>query len=239
MSIPPAAAYDRAITIFAPDGRIYQVEYAFESVRKGWTTIGIRSKYGAVVVVHKKKHVPLIDEKMIQKIYLIDDHIGATFAGIASDGRVLIEYARHIALLHRFYYDEPAPVEYITREISNVKQAYTQHAGVRPFGVAIILAGVDNNESRLFMTEPSGRYLSYYAVAIGEKGSEATSILEKKYRYDLSVEDLLKLGIETIINVAGEEKVTAENIEAGYISVEEKKFKIMSIDEINEFFKKI
>ncbi len=236
VGIPPAAAYDRAITIFAPDGRIYQVEYAFESVRRGWTTLGIRSKDGVVVIVHKKKTSTLIDEKMIQKIFIVDEHIGATFAGIASDGRVLVEYARQQALLHRFYYDEPIPVEYLAKQICDVKQAYTQHAGVRPFGVAIVLAGVDEDGPRLFMTEPSGRYLSYYAVVIGEKSNEATSYIEKKYNYELSLDDIIKLGIETIANVSGEEKITAENIEAGYISVKDKKFKIMELEDIKRYY---
>jgi len=236
MGFPPAAAYDRAITIFAPDGRIYQVEYAFESVKRGWTTLGMRSREGAAVVVHRKRTMPLLDEKFIQKIFIIDEHVGATFAGIASDGRVLVEYARHIALLHRFYYDEPVPVEYLAKQICDVKQAYTQHAGVRPFGVALILAGVDDGEPKLFMTEPSGRYLSYYAVVIGEKGSEATSYLEKKYSYDLSLEEVLKLGIETIVNTAGEEKVAANDFEVGYISVEEKKFKILAPEQIKKYY---
>jgi proteasome alpha subunit len=239
MGIPPAAAYDRAITIFAPDGRIYQVEYAFESVRRGWTTLGIKSKEGAAVVVHKKKTTPLLDEKMIQKIFIVDDHIGATFAGIASDGRVLVEYARQLALQHEFYYDEPIPVEYLAKLICDVKQAYTQHAGVRPFGVAIVFAGVDEDGPQLIMTEPSGRYLSYYAVVIGEKSNEATSYIEKKYNYDLSLEEIIKLGMETIANVAGEEKVTAENIEAGYIRVDEKKFKIMNVDEIRKYYEEL
>jgi len=235
VGLPPAAAYDRAITIFAPDGRIYQVEYAFESVKRGWTTLGMRSREGAVVIVHKKRTVPLIDEKFIQKIFIVDDHVGATFAGIASDGRVLVEYARYLALLHRFYYDEPIPIEYLAKQICDIKQAYTQHAGVRPFGVAIIFAGVDE-EPKLFMTEPSGRYLSYYAVVIGERSNEATNYIEKKYSYDLSLDEIIKLGIETIANVAGEEKVTASDLEGGYISVKDKKFRIMSYEEIKRYY---
>ncbi|MET1160698.1 MAG: archaeal proteasome endopeptidase complex subunit alpha [Thermoprotei archaeon] len=238
LGFPAAAAYDRAITIFAPDGRIYQVEYAFESVRRGWTTLGIRSKEGAVVVVHKKRTTPLIDQSVIQKIFIVDDHIGATFAGIASDGRVLVEYARHLALLHRFYYDEPITVEYLAKQVCDIKQAYTQHAGVRPFGVAIIFAGVDEDQPKLYMTEPSGRYLSYYAVVIGEKSNEATSILEKKYKYDYSLDEIIKLGIETIASVA-EEKIGPENIEAGYISVTEKKFRIMSMEEAEKYINEL
>ncbi|MEM1675322.1 MAG: archaeal proteasome endopeptidase complex subunit alpha [Desulfurococcaceae archaeon] len=240
VGIPPAAAYDRAITIFAPDGRIYQVEYAFESVRRGWTTIGIKSKHGAVVVVHKKKISPLVDEKLVQKIFIIDDHIGASYAGLAGDGRVLIEYARQLALLHRFYYDEPIPVELLAKQICDVKQAYTQHAGVRPFGVSIIFAGVDvDNTTQLFTTDPNGRYLSYYAVSIGEKSNEAISYIEKHYSYEKSLTDIIKLGIETIVNVVTEEEVTSENIEAGYISVDEKKFKIMTSRDISEYYNEL
>ncbi len=240
----PAAAYDRAITIFSPDGRIYQVEYAFESVRRGWTTLGVRSRGGVVVVVEKKKISPLIDSKTIQKIFRIDDHIGASFAGIASDGRVLVDYARILALQHRFYYDEPIPVEYLAKQVCDIKQAYTQHAGVRPFGVAIIFAGVDENGSQLIMTEPSGRYLSYYAVAIGEKSNNVTEYLEKKYKYDMDIEETIKLGIEAIAKIieAGLEKgkkVEAENLEVGYISVEEKIFKIMSQEEIEKYLEQL
>ncbi len=238
LGISPAAAYDRAITIFSPDGRIYQVEYAFESVRRGWTTLGIRSKSGVVVVVEKRKISPLIDSKAIQKIFKIDDHIGASFAGIASDGRVLVDYARKQALQHRFYYDEPINVEYLAKQVCDVKQAYTQHAGVRPFGVAIIFAGVDSKGPQLIMTEPSGRYLSYYAVSIGEKSGNVTEFLEKNYRYDLSLEDTIKLGIEAIARII-EGKVEATNIEAGYVSVEEKIFKIMSSQEIEKYLEQL
>ncbi len=234
----PAAAYDRAITIFSPDGRIYQVEYAFESVRRGWTTLGVRTKSGVVVVVEKRKISPLIDSKAIQKIFRIDDHIGASFAGIASDGRVLVDYARMLALQHRFYYDEPIPVEYLAKLVCDVKQAYTQHAGVRPFGVAIIFAGVDDNGPQLIMTEPSGRYLSYYAVVIGDKSSNVTEFLEKNYKYELSIHDTIKLGIEAIARII-EGKVAPENIEAGYISLEDKVFKIMGYDEIGKYLEEL
>ncbi len=236
--LPAAAAYDRAITIFAPDGRIYQVEYAFESVRRGWTTLGIKGKEGSVVIVHKKKQSKLIDEKLIQKIFKVDEHIGASFAGIASDGRVLVDYARQQALLHRFYYDEPITVEYLAKQICDVKQAYTQHAGVRPFGVAILFAGVDDNGPQLFMTEPSGRYLSYYAVVIGEKSSEVTGFLEKNYKYELTIKDLIKLGIKALSNII-EEELTPDMIEAGYVDIFNKKFEIMSIEEISKYVEEI
>lgn len=233
-----AAAYDRAITIFSPDGRIYQVEYAFESVRRGWTTLGLKSKKAAMVVVEKKKISPLVDENQIQKIFKIDDHIGSSFAGIASDGRVLIEYARQEALLHRLYYDEPAPVEYLVKRVCDVKQAYTQHAGVRPFGVAVIFAGVDDQGTQLYMTEPSGRYLSYYAVAVGEKANVVSEFMEKNYRFDMDVKETIKLGIQAIASVI-EGKPSSELIEAGYVDVDSKKFVIMSRSEIDSVLQEL
>ena len=230
---PPAMGYDRAITIFSPDGRIYQVEYAFEAVRRGWTTIGIKSRSGAAVVVEKRRISSLIDHNAIQKIFIIDEHIGVSFAGIASDGRVLIDYARLAAIRHRFLYDEPITVEYLAKQICDVKQAYTQHAGVRPFGVAMILVGVDFKGPQLYMTEPSGRYMSYYAAALGEKSQAVTEFLERNYKYDLTMKETLKLGIEAL-SKALEGKMEASNLEIGYVDVEEKKFKILSLQEIAE-----
>ena len=230
---PPAMGYDRAITIFSPDGRIYQVEYAFEAVRRGWTTIGIKSRSGAAVVVEKRRISSLIDHNAIQKIFIIDEHIGVSFAGIASDGRVLIDYARLAAIRHRFLYDEPITVEYLAKQICDVKQAYTQHAGVRPFGVAMILVGVDFKGPQLYMTEPSGRYMSYYAAALGEKSQAVTEFLERNYKYDLTMKETLKLGIEAL-SKALEGKMEASNLEIGYVDVEEKKFKILTLQEIAE-----
>ncbi len=238
LGISAAAAYDRAITIFSPDGRLYQVEYAFEAVRQGWTTIGIRGKEGAAVIVEKRKISPLMDTSPIQKIFKVDDHIGASFAGIASDGRVLVDYARQLALLHRFYYDEPITVEYLAKQICDIKQAYTQHAGVRPFGVAVIFVGVDENGSQLIMTEPSGRYMSYYAVALGAKSNAATEYLEKHYKYDVPIKETIKIGITALLK-ALEKKLEASNLEIGYVDTKTRAFKILSTEEIAKYLEEL
>ncbi|MGC8982381.1 MAG: archaeal proteasome endopeptidase complex subunit alpha [Desulfurococcaceae archaeon] len=233
-----AAAYDRAITIFSPDGRVYQVEYAFEAVRRGWTTIGLKTKTTALVAAEKRKISPLSDESTIQKVFKIDDHIGASYAGMAGDGRVLINYAIQQALLHRFYYDELIPVEYVTKLVCDIKQMYTQHAGVRPFGVSIIFAGVDEGGTQLFMTEPSGRYLGYYATAIGEKASQVLEFLEKNYSYDLDVKSSIKLAIQAIIGIV-ESKPYENFIELGYADIYSKKFRILKPEEIREYIKEL
>lgn len=234
MGVSMAAAYDRAITIFSPDGRIYQVEYAFEAVRRGWTTLGIKTRSSTVVAAEKRKITPLIDEKSIQKIFKIDDHIGASYAGMAGDGRILLDHAIQRALIHRFYYDELIPVEYLAKLVCDIKQLYTQHAGVRPFGVSIIFAGVDDKGPQLFMTEPSGRYLGYYATAIGEKSTTILEFLEKNYRYDLDVKDTIKLAIEAIVGIV-ESKPYENYIELGYADIYEKRFKILTPDEIKTY----
>jgi 20S proteasome, alpha and beta subunits len=166
--------YDRAITIFSPDGSLYQVDYAFEAVKKGWTAIGIKSKSGVVIASEKRKAQSLLDVDSIEKVFLIDDHVGCSFAGLASDGRVLIDYARNIALQHRLIYDEPVSIDYLTKSVADVKQMYTQHGGVRPFGVALVIAGIDKSVPKLYMTEPSGQYMPYQAVAIGQGYYTAT-----------------------------------------------------------------
>lgn len=237
MFTPSTMGYDRAITVFSPDGKLYQVEYAFEAVRRGWTTLGIRSKHGVVLAALKKKVLPLMDFKGIEKVFMVDDHVGMTFAGFASDGRVLVDYARLRAIQHKLLYDEKISVELLTRRICDVKQSYTQHAGVRPFGVALIIGGVDNGGAKLFMTEPSGQYMSYFAVAIGSEGQPANEYLEKKYSNELTIEELIKLAIETLVKVSKEE-FAPELIEIGYISVEKPMFKKLSVDEISKFVKK-
>lgn len=238
MGLPMAAAYDRAITIFSPDGRVYQVEYAFEAVRRGWTAIGIKTKTAALVAAEKRKISPLSDESTIQKIFKIDDHIGASYAGMAGDGRILINYAIQQALLHRFYYDEPISVEYVTKLVCDIKQLYTQHAGVRPFGVSIIFAGVDDGGPQLFMTEPSGRYLGYYATAIGEKSNVVLEFLEKNYKYDLDVNETIKLALQAIVGII-ESRPLENYIELGYADIYTRTFRILKPDEIRMYLKEL
>ncbi len=225
--------YDRAITIFSPEGKLYQVEYAFEAVRRGWLTIGMKCKEGTVVVVEKKKIETFIELDSIEKIFQIDDHIAASFAGLAADGRILIDFARLTAIRYRFTYDEPPDVEYIVRAISDVKQAYTQHAGVRPFGVALIVIGVDDKGPHVFRTEPSGQYMSYYAVAIGQNSETVMEFLERKYKYEMSLDELIKLGVQALLSVAPEEeKYTEENVEVGVVPVDTRKFRKLSKEEV-------
>ena len=172
-------AYDRAITVFSPDGRLFQVEYAKEAVKRGATAIGITYKGGVALVSHKIIQSPLVVPKSMKKIFEIDTHIYTTASGLIADARRLIDYARSIASSHRMTYDEPPSVIKIAREISDTLQVYTQYGGIRPFGVSLLIAGVDK-EPELYEVEPSGALTGYTAAAIGRGKKVAEELLEKK-----------------------------------------------------------
>lgn len=158
-------AYDRAITVFSPDGRLFQVEYALETVYRGATIIGIKCSEGVVIGAEEKVESRLQDPNFSQKIYEIDEHIGAAVVGLSSDARILIDQARIYTQSNRLLYDEPIDVEMAAKRIGDLKQLYTQHAGVRPFGVSIIFGGVDKTGEKIYTTDPSGSYRAYKAVA--------------------------------------------------------------------------
>ncbi len=233
--------YDRAITIFSPDGSLYQVDYAFEAVKRGWTTLGVKTKSGVVLLAEKRKATQLLDVDGIEKIFMLDDHVGCTFAGLASDGRILIDYARSQALQHRLIYDEPISIEYLTKVISDVKQAYTQHGGVRPFGVALIVGGIDKGKQpKLLMTEPSGQFMPYYAVAIGQGGYTATEYLEKNYKEDLDIQSTILLALRALMaTLKPGEKLNYSSVEIGYADVDSGTFKKLTTEERSDLLQKI
>jgi len=230
--------YDRAITIFSPDGRLFQVEYALEAVRRGWTAIGIRCANGVVLAVEKKRISPLIDPASMEKILKIDEHVGATFAGLSSDARILIERARQEAQINRMLYDETIDVEVLTKKVSEVKQIYTQHAGVRPFGVALLIAGVDRFGPKLFMTEPSGAYAGYYAVSIGAGSQTVTEFFEKNYQQDLKVDDAIVLALKALASVI-EGSLDSTKVEMAILRTETGKFENLPPQKLMEYIEKL
>jgi proteasome alpha subunit len=235
---PAQMGYDRAITVFSPEGKLYQVEYAFEAVKRGWSTVGIKCKEGVVIAVEKRKVQPLLDFDRLEKIFMIDDHIITSFAGLAADGRILVDVARNAALRYRFVYDEPAPVEYVARTVSDLKQVYTQHGGVRPFGVALIIAGVDD-EPQLFMTEPSGQYMSYMAVAIGQEHNQIMSYLEEKYKYDVSLDEAVKLALSALLKKNEKLKGHPELLEVAVVPTDTKVARKLNVEEVRQYLDQI
>ena len=227
--------YDRAINIFSPDGKLYQVEYAFEAVKQGWTSIGIRTNSAVILLSEKRKQVKLMEIDSIEKVVVIDTHIGATFAGFGSDGRRLADVARYIASYHRYVYGDPITVEYLTKQIADIKHLYTQQGGVRPFGVSMIFAGIDiqSKTTKLFRTEPSGHYVGYYATVIGIGSQSATDYLEEHYNYNYNLDESIKLAFKAMlysISQRGEDLsgFTHENFDLGYATIEEPVFRIAS-----------
>ena len=177
-----AMGYDRTSIMFSPDGRLLQVEYAKKTVKQGTSTLGIVCKDGVLLVADKRITDKLIVPTSIEKVYQIDEHIGASASGILSDGRILIERAQVTAQQHKVTYDEPISVPDVVKEISNLKQAYTQVGGARPFGVSILFAGVDKEGARLFVTDPTGIYFEYKATAIGEGDGDIKEVLDREYK---------------------------------------------------------
>jgi len=229
-------AYDRAITVFSPDGRLFQVEYALETVNKGATIVGIACAEGIVLGAEEKIESKLQDPEYTWKIFEVDSHLGSAVVGLGSDARILIDQARMIAQSNRLMYDEPIDVEIITKRISDIKQLYTQHAGVRPFGVSIIFGGVDKTGNRIFSTDPSGSYRAYKAVAIGIGRETVENILKEEYKDDMSIEDTAKLCVKCLVKSL-EGRNEAPRIKIAVIPTSTKKLRMLSDEEIGKYMK--
>ena len=229
-------AYDRAITIFSPEGRLYQVEYALELVKRGAPIVGVAGPEGVVLAANETPESELEDPEYFRKIYQLDDHIGTAIAGLSSDARVLIEQARVFCQSNRLLYDEPVDVEILARRIGDMAQVYTQHAGVRPFGVSMILAGYDTTGSRILTTDPSGAYRAFKATAVGRKGEEANKLLEEKYKEGLSLDEATTLAVEAI-KIASDTEVTPQTVKVAVIPADTKVFTRLSEEKVGEHLK--
>jgi proteasome alpha subunit len=228
-------AYDRAITVFSPDGRLFQVEYAMELVNRGATILAIRCSEG-VVLGSEENVEPLEEAEYSWKIFKVDDHVGAAIVGLSSDARILIDQARVNAQSNKLTYDEPIDVEVVTKRICDVKQLYTQHAGVRPFGVSIIFAGVDKTGSRVFGTHPSGTYRGYKATAQGAGRDTVLAIMKEEHRDDMKLEETTKLAVKCLTK-ALEARQLPPRIKIAVIPAETKKMEILSDEKTEEYIK--
>lgn len=228
--------YDRAITMFSPDGRLLQVEYAKKTVKQGSTAIGIVCSDGVLLVTDKRIIDKLIVSDSVEKIWMIDEHIAVTASGILSDARVLIERAQVKAQQNRVTYDSPIDILSIVKDICDLKQLCTQSAGLRPFGVSLLIAGVDEDGIKLFETDPTGIYFQYKASVIGEGENEVREILNKEYKEDMTVDDGLKLTINALKKVLGQ-NFNPERIDAAVINSKSKKFEKISKEKIQKTLK--
>ena len=229
-------AYDRAITIFSPEGRLYQVEYALELVKRGAPVVGVACSEGAVLAANETPESDLEDPDYFRKIYQLDDHVASAIAGLSSDARVLIDQARVFCQSNKFLYDEPVDIEVLARRLGDLAQVYTQHAGVRPFGVSMIIAGYDATGSRVLTTDPSGAYRGFKATAVGRKNEEANRLLEEKYRDDIPLDEAVKLAIEAV-NAASDTPITSKTVKVAVIPAETKTFKRLTEEEVDKHLK--
>src|SRR5712691_2896185 len=217
---PGQMAYDRAITVFSPDGRLFQVEYARVAVTRGNTTVGLKFKDGIVLMADKKIGSRLVETSSIEKIFQIDEHVGAATSGLVADARVLVDYAR------------------LVTRICDYKQNYTQYGGVCPFGTALLVAGVDDLGTHLFETDPSGALVSYKAGSIGQGRQAVMELLEEKYKESMSKDDAMLLGLQGLQKAAEGEKLDARAIEVGLI-VEGEKFRRLSEAEVGQYLSRL
>jgi len=233
--LPAQQGYDRAITVFSPDGRLYQVEYAIETVRRGTIAVGIKCKDGIIIAVEEKPRKLQISETA-QKIFQIDDHVGVAAAGYIPDARSQVDNARFFSQSNKMIYDEPVEVETIAKHLADQCQQYTQYAGVRPYGVALILGGVVNKIPQLYLTDPSGTFISYDAIAIGSGSDQVTDFLEKTYKSDLSLDDAAILAAGGIY-LSSEDKEGTNHIRMAHIKIETGLYELVSNEQITKYAK--
>jgi proteasome alpha subunit len=236
--VPPGAGYDRAITVFSPDGKLFQVQYAQEAVKRGLTALGIKIKDGVVLAAEKRFPTKLVEEVSIEKIFQVDEHIGAAASGLIADARVLIDNARIEAQVNRLRYDEAINVQTLAKRIGDVKQLYTQHGGVRPFGVRLLIAGIDGNGPHLFETDPSGVVAAYKAHAIGGGEPTVREIIERKYDENMEMDNAILLGLEALREII-EGEIQPDKVEMAIIPTKTKNFRKLTSDDIARYIKQL
>ena len=210
--------YDSAITVFSPDGHLFQVEYAMEAVKKGRCAIGIRGRDCIILAVERKTAAKLQDTRTAKKINQLDEKLAVAFSGLTADARVLIDQARVECQSFRLTMDYASSAEYMARFVARIQQENTQKGGVRPYGVSMFIAGYDReNQPKLFLTEPSGAFSQWKANAIGRNSKVMLEYLEANYHEDLSYADSLKLAVRTLIQVVEKE---SRNIEVAVLQPE-------------------
>jgi proteasome alpha subunit len=227
-------AYDRGITIFSPDGRLYQVEYAREAVKRGTASIGVRTPEGVVLAVDKRIRSPLMERTSVEKIHKADDHVGIASAGHVADARKLIDFARRDAQVNQLRYGEPIGVETLTKDVTDHIQQYTQVGGARPFGVALIIGGVEDGEPRLFETDPSGTPYEWKALAVGADRGEIQEYLETNYDDEADLEGGIELALSALAT-ANEDGLRPEGVGMATVDAESEQFVELTDAEIEEY----
>ena len=228
-----AMGYDRTATMFSPEGHLLQVEYAEKTVRLGSSSIGMVCSDGVFILADKRIEDKLIVKESASKITEIDSHVIASSAGILSDARILIERAQLLAQQHRVTYNSPIEPELVIKEIANMKQQFTQYGGARPFGVSMMIAGINGKKAEVFVSDVTGNYFSYHANVIGENDDKIREELREKYKQNLTIKQGVKLALEIFEKVQGT-KFNIKKFELVYIEKENVKLKKLEGENIKE-----
>ncbi len=231
-----AMGYDRAATMFSPDGHLLQVEYAEKTVRLGSSSIGLVCKDGVLIIADRRIRDKLIAPESANKIYEIDEHIVATAAGILADARMLIDQAQLLAQQNRVTYGSPIEPISVIRLIADRKQMFTQYGGARPYGVAFLLGGINKNEAHLYTSDVTGNYFAYKANAIGENDEKIKEILRRDYREDMTIDDGLRFSLK-IFKELLEKNFDLERFDAGYVKTTDLKLVRLHGDDLKKYIK--
>lgn len=229
--------YDMTSTMYSPDGRIYQVEYAIETVKRGTLAIGVSTNDGVIIAVEEKPRT-LQTKNITQKIFQVDRHIGVAAAGYIPDARVEVDNARLFSQGTRMTYDEPVEVSTVAKHLADHAHQFTQYGGVRPNGVSMIIGGIDQKGESIYVIDPSGAYMQYMAVAIGAGSDDVNNFLEKNYKADMSIEDGIRLAIGAI-NLKLDKKDEIVHIKMAKISKGSQEFEKLSEDALQKLASKM
>lgn len=229
--------YDRSSTMFSPDGRLLQVEYAKKAVRQGTPSLGMVCKDGVFLLADRRVLEKLMIGQSIEKVFQVDDHIAASATGFLMDGRILIERAQVIAQQNKVTYDSPIDTLSLVKDIANLKQAYTQFGGARPFGVNILFAGVDDAGPQLYLTDVTGIYFQYKATTVGEGETQLKELLDNEYSEDLTIEHGIKLAVSVFKRVFGKD-FDADKLDGAYIKTSDRQFRKIDKEYLKKLVKK-
>ena len=223
-------AYDRGITIFSPDGRLYQVEYAREAVERGSASVGVRTADGVILAADRQPRSSLIERDSIEKIHSVDTHVGVASAGHVADARQLVDFARRQAQIEQLRYGEQVGVETLTKHVTDHIQQYTQTGGARPFGVALLVGGVEAGRPRLFETDPSGTPYEWKAVAIGGGRDRIQAHLEANYRDDGDLAGGIDLALGAL--AVEQDDLTADSVHVATVDAETAAYRTLDPSEV-------
>jgi len=230
------SAYSFSLTTFSRTGKLLQIEYALNAVANGRTTLGICAKDGVVIATEKKLSSELVDVENVHKVEVITPTTGFCYAGVGPDYRVLVKRSRKSSQSYQLMYGEIQPVSQLVKRTANVMQEYTQRGGVRPFGVSLLVGGIDEADGspHLYQVDPSGTYFAWKATAIGRNHLNAKSFLEKRYTDDMELEDAIHTALLTL-REGFEGEMDAHNIQVGVASKKDGKFKILTPEQIQDY----